>query len=584
MGSTVIELSAISSITRKINSRMPLGILLSNILDVAKELANAEGASILLSDKKTGDLIFNIVIGEKGNIIRGEKVPKGKGIAGMVAKTCQAMIVNDSQNDPHFFHEIDQKSNFKTRNVLCLPMIVIDETVGVLEIVNAINREGFDEDDLNRSLYLADQAAIAINSRQLFDELNRKIEEVTALYKISQSVAFADPNDDLLEGILSSITGALRVEKASLAIYDKKNHSLKLEASIGLPLEKGSWIAMEKSVAGHIFKTGEPLIVSDLQTDADNKFISHGSYKTGSFISIPVFYKNKTMGVLSLADRLDKGGFDTSDFQILSTIASQIAEIYQNLMNQKNMENQKKLAREIEIAAEIQKKNLPVLPAEVYGHQIAAFNRPAKEVGGDFYDYFPIDDTTYGVLVADIAGKGIPAALYMGSVRNIIRAERRSYYAPKDLFQSTNRHIYRESESGMFLTAVYMVIQTKNRNILFANSGHGNQLLFRGQTGEAISLQASGRPLGVTEDSTYEQGSVDYQPGDILLLFTDGVSEFLGGENLDIDIGEERLINIARQFLDKTPERLIKALKRYVDQYKGNKEFLDDFTIVAIKF
>lgn len=580
----MIELSVLTSINKKINSKMPLATLLANILDVAKELANAEGCSLLLTDKKTGDLIFNIVIGEKGNIIRGEKVPKGKGIAGKVAETGEPMIVNDTSSNPHFFHDIDRKSKFTTKNVLCLPMIIIDEMVGVLEIVNAKNPEGFNQDDLERSHYLADQAAIAINSRQLMDELNEKIEELTALYKISQSVAFADPSVDILDDIIRSLASALKVEKASLAIYDEQNDTLKIEASVGLPIEKGSWIEMEKSIAGYIYKSGEPLIVSNINEDVSQDFESLGSYKTGSFISIPVFYKNKNMGVLSLADRFDNKDFDTDDFQILSTISSQIAEIHQNLVNQKDIEKQKKLAREIEIAAEIQKKNLPILPDTIYGHHISALNRPAKEVGGDFYDYFPIDESTYGVLVADIAGKGIPAAIYMGSVRNIIRAERRNHPYPKDLFASTNNHIFKESETAMFLTAVYMVINTKAKKIYFSNSGHSNQFLFRSGSNEVIPLKGGGKPLGVMEDSQYEQGEVEYNHEDMLVLFTDGVSEFLGGENLDIDHGEERLINISRHFLKRGPKRLIKALSRFVDQYSENNEFLDDFTIVAIKF
>lgn len=580
----MIELSVLTSINKKINSRMSLSTLLANILDVAKELANAEGSSLLLTEKKSGDLIFNIVIGEKGNIIRGEKVPKGKGIAGHVAATGEPMIVNNTEESPYFFHDIDHKSNFTTNNILCLPMIVIEEMVGVLEIVNAKDKDGFDEEDLERSRYLADQAAIAINNRQLMDELNKKIEELTALYKISQSVAFADPSIDILEDIIQSLASALNVEKASLAIYDEQNNTLKIEASVGLPVEKGTWIEMEKSIAGHIYHSGEPLIVSDISQDVSQEFQSPGDYKTGSFISIPVFYKNKNMGVLSLSDRLDNVDFGTDDFQILSTIASQIAEIHQNLMNQKDIEKQRKLAREIEIAAEIQKKNLPVLPEFIYGHRVSALNRPAKEVGGDFYDYFPIDDTKYGVLLADIAGKGIPAAIYMGSVRNIIRAERINYSYPKDLFASTNNHIFKESETGMFLTAVYMVINTKEKKIYYSNSGHANQFLFRAKTRETIALKGAGRPLGVLEDSQYEQGVAEYETGDMLVLFTDGVSEFLGGENLDVDRGEERLKNIALNFLDRGPQRLTKALSRFVDQYSENNEFLDDFTIFSIKF
>ncbi len=149
-----INLTKISLINRKITSPMKLPDLLTVILDIAKELVNAEGASLLLADEETDDLIFNIVQGGRGEI-KGDRLPKGMGIAGSVAQTGKSIIANDAQKDTRFFKDIDSKYNFHTRNIIAVPMKVMDRLVGVLEAINSLERDVFDEWDEKLLNYLA---------------------------------------------------------------------------------------------------------------------------------------------------------------------------------------------------------------------------------------------------------------------------------------------------------------------------------------------------------------------------------------------------------------------------------------------
>lgn len=563
---------------------MQLPELLNAILDVAKYLVNSRGISLLLTDPETGDLVFTIVSGVGHDIIMKEKVPFGKGIVGTVAQTGQPMIVNNPQKDPRFFKEIDSKSNFITINILCVPMMVRGVLVGVLEAVNSTDKDGFDEWDKKLLSYIADQAAIAVFNRKLLDELTNRIAEITALYEITQAVTNTKKNDDVLNTIIQAIANSLEYEKCSLAIFDPVKYKMILKASYGFPesILPGTEIDMENSIVGQVYKTGDPIMVKDREKDIAIPVPRESNYATKSFISAPVRYQNTIIGVLNITDKKDGSPFDSINLRTISTIANHVGEAYQNVQYHKNLEAQKRLAQEIDIAAEIQKRILPKFPPVYKSHKMAAFNKPAKEVGGDFYDFYPTDNNKYAVLVGDVSGKGIPAALFMGSAKNIIRAEMRINSKPASVLYNSNKYIYEDSEYGMFVTLFYALIDVQNNIFTYGNAGHNDQFLFTGPQKEIIRLNARGKVLGPSPDAAYEEKVAYYKPGDMLVIFTDGVTEYLGER--DIEKGESRLIDICLKNFSLDPCDFLDFFKNDLAINTLDNDFMDDFTIVCIKF
>ncbi|HPC42886.1 MAG TPA: SpoIIE family protein phosphatase [Spirochaetota bacterium] len=566
---------------------MSLAELLKAIMDAAKELLESEGCSLLLADQKTGDLIFDVVIGDKGDIIRGERVPKGKGIAGIVASSMEPIIVDDPHHDDRWYHAIDRKYQFNTKNLLCVPMQVMGDFVGVLEVVNTVGRDRYDVHDLEKAEYIANQAAIAINNRRLYDELTNRIEELTALYEVAQSISLAGPDDDVIDNICKSLAKSMKVGRVSIIFFDENEGRLTIESAFGLPesIVKSCDIDINSSIAGHVFRSGDPMMVSDINREIPSDMVVPGrNYKTDSFISVPIQYKNKTIGVLSCADKNNGKYFDSFDLRIVTMICSQVSQIYTNLVNQKITENQRILSRDIDIAAEIQKKILRGIPASFNNHMLAAFTRPARSVGGDFYDFSKLNDNKYSILVADISGKGIPAALFMGSALNVVRAERRIDSSPAGLLKNANRYIFQDSEYGMFVTLFYAVIDSHNNLITYASAGHNDQMLVRSRTREVIMLNADGKALGLSDDENFEERVILYEPGDFLILFTDGVTECFGGDLMDLEHGERMLAEIALRFIDYDPDKLIDYLKEHFKTVTRDTDFVDDITVLAIKF
>jgi serine phosphatase RsbU (regulator of sigma subunit) len=584
---STIDIALVSSINKKINSGMKLAGLLSSIMEVAREILYSEGSSILLTDRITGDLIFNVVIGEKGEIIKGQRVPRGKGIAGIASETKKALIINDVQSDPNFFNGIDESTDFRTRNLIALPMVVRDDTVGVLEVVNSKRGEGFNSLDFEKAQYIADLAAIAITNRQLLDDLSNRVDELSSLYEIANSISYAEKNEKLLDVISDTLYRTMKIQRISIILYDKESETLRIASARGLSpsIKPGMSIDTERSISGIVFRNIDPLIVTDIESELPGNLPrSGGTYKTSSFLSTPIVYQNKALGVFNLSDRENGSAFDLNDLRVASSVAAQIAEAYQNFLNEKEKEIRRRLEQEIDIAAGIQKKILPVLPEKYAGHSLAAYNLPAKAVGGDFYDFMKFDDNKYAVVMADISGKGIPAALFMGSARNVVRAETRINSSPSAMLESANRLIYDDSEFGMFVTLFYGLIDAHNRIIRYGSAGHNNQLLIKKKTGEKIVLKAGGKPLGMFDDTKFEEKILMYDEGDLLLLFTDGVVECLGEDELDIEMGEWKLAEIALDNIETEPGEIISRIKKFTSANPMDEDFRDDFTIMIIKF
>ena len=563
---------------------MELPELLKVILGVAKDIVNAEGSSLLLTDPKSGDLIFNVVSGGKKEIT-GEKVPKGSGIAGTVFDTGKPLIVNDVKSDTRHFDGIDKKFSFNTKSILCVPMEMQGKLLGVLEAVNAVGRDGFSDWDQELLQYIAEHAAIAIYNRMLYDDLTSRIKELSTLYEISQSISFADPDENIFNDIIITLADSLEVEKASIMFYDSSKQKFILTASYGLPGNISSMSEMpdEDSVSCHVKNSGDTLIVSDFQKEVTFPYEKRERlYKTGAFISTPIRLNNEIIGVLNLADKKNGLDFTSFDHQVISTIGTSIAGIYKELTYQKKIKAQKRLSYEINVAAEIQRKILPIIPPEFSGHQFGAFNKPAKEIGGDFYDFLKFEDNKYAVLVADVSGKGIPAALFMGTARNIIRAETRFSNQPGRLLTTANQYIYEDSEHGMFVTVFYTLIDPYNNLLYYGNAGHNDQLLIKAKTGKIEKLNAGGKALGLKVDSKYEEKAVLFEKGDSVVLFTDGVLEYLG--NGDIEKGEKVLIEKAIDNMDKHPSEFIDIYRSGLEKTDPDDDVIDDFTILSIKF
>ncbi len=241
---------------------------------------------------------------------------------------------------------------------------------------------------------------------------------------------------------------------------------------------------------------------------------------------------------------------------------------------------------ELQIAAEIQKSFLPETIPQIPGLEVAARNVMAKEVGGDFFDVIPyeimsLEKGTHGLLVADVSGKGVPAALFMALSRIVVRVNALWHHDPAKVIYHSNNTITQDSKSGMFVTLFFGMLNEKDRTFTYVNAGHNPPLIFRSHDGTVEKLLPTGICLGVIENEEYESRTVTIQKGDVLIMYTDGVTESINTkEEL---FGENRLIDIGRSNAHLSAQGILEQILSSVKEFSKDMPQFDDITLLVVK-
>ncbi|HUU76448.1 MAG TPA: SpoIIE family protein phosphatase [Methanoregulaceae archaeon] len=256
----------------------------------------------------------------------------------------------------------------------------------------------------------------------------------------------------------------------------------------------------------------------------------------------------------------------------INIMISRIREISEELEREK---------AELRIAADIQKIFLPRSLPRLKNFDIAAENVPAKEVGGDFYDFIPLEDSTLGIVIADVAGKGIPAALFMALSRSIVRAIATADNDVRETIEESNDLITADAVSGMFVTLFYGVLDENSKVLSYVNAGHNPPLHYQVRSHRIVPLMPTGIVLGVEPDMKYSVGQVEFHTGDLLVMYTDGVTEAFNEEGEQF--GEDRLVEIIRENQHLDACMILDLIRDAVERFCGTYPQSDDITLVVIK-
>ncbi|NLE04958.1 MAG: PP2C family protein-serine/threonine phosphatase, partial [Crenarchaeota archaeon] len=240
-----------------------------------------------------------------------------------------------------------------------------------------------------------------------------------------------------------------------------------------------------------------------------------------------------------------------------------------------------RLIKELEIAKGIQQSFLPEIEPKITGIDIAASNIPAREVGGDFYDFIPIRENVWGLAIADVSGKGVPAALFMALSRTLIRASATGNQNISQAIERANDLICADAKTGMFVTLFYAILDAKKRNLKYVNAGHNPPLLFKKNSGDIILLKAQGIALGVIDGVKLQELEIQVESGDIITLFTDGVIEAI--DKKEEQFGQHRLLKIIEENHNLQAKEIIKKIEEAVTDFSGGQPQFDDITLMILK-
>jgi sigma-B regulation protein RsbU (phosphoserine phosphatase) len=419
-----------------------------------------------------------------------------------------------------------------------------------------------------------------------FSDSQRQTRNLNALLRVSKALASEIRLDDLLQVIVEKAAEVMDADRATLFLYDETRNELwskttqKLEIKeIRLPLGVG--------IAGTVAKTRTAINIPDTYADArfDPDFDKETGYRTRSILCLPLIGSgDRLIGVIQVLNKKDQEVFNEADESLLSglsahvTVALERARLIEAYVEKQRMEETLKLAHDIQMS--MVPKIFPPFP-DRSEFDIFATLAPAKEVGGDFYDFFFIDNDHLCFAVGDVSGKGVPASLFMAVTKTLFRATASNGGTPGEILARLNAEICRDNESCMFVTLFCAILNIRTGQVDYSNGGH-NLPYHLYQRGVSPLENLGGRVLGLVEQSPYASGRMVLAPGEALLLYTDGVTEAM--DSRERLYSDQRLAEFLASNHGSSPRQIVDDLVSDVRSFAGAAPQSDDITALALRY
>ena len=335
-------------------------------------------------------------------------------------------------------------------------------------------------------------------------------------------------------------------------------------------------LKMGEGIIGYVAAKGEPVISPDVQHDP--RYVNARS-ETRSEMVAPIISNDEVIGVFDLeSDHVN--AYTPDDLQVLMLLASQVAIIIEKVMLHEQLVEKKRLEGQLEVARQVQLELLPPGDPDVEGFDISAYNFSTEEVSGDYYDWVRIYDDQIGMVIADVSGKGVPAALLMAFLRASLRSAIHIGYAPHISMAKVNYLLWESIERNQFVTAFYGVLDASNKTLAYTNAGH-NPPLILDRDGNTRFIERGGLPLGMFRDTRYYEYYVSIEPGQVIVLYTDGVTEASNPEG--VEYGRERLASAVLAAQNLSAREMISSIHRDVINWTRGRGANDDITFFIIK-
>jgi phosphoserine phosphatase RsbU/P len=409
-------------------------------------------------------------------------------------------------------------------------------------------------------------------------------QELNAMRTVSEVMTSQIQLDDLLALILNKLVTTIDAERGTIYLVDEAAGELwsrVLLEDVG-PLSEIR-VKIGDGFAGHVAATGEVLNIPDAYQDPrfNPEFDKVSGFRTRSILTAPMLNpQQKIIGVVQLLNK--RGGpFTFRDERLLIAMASQAAISIENARLYRQEMQQEIMRRELETAHSIQASFLPDAIPQVEGWDIGALWCPIRSVAGDFYDFYQLDDGRLAAVIADVSGKGIPAALFMALSVTVLRFGMTLNLAPDEVTSRANEMIISEQRSRMFATTWMGYIALDTGELDFASGGHNPALIYRAATDTCEYISASGVAVGIFKGAEYQLERTRLNPGDVLVLYTDGITEVINDQ--EEEFGEERLEALVRQYRDRSAQELADLILDAINVFAGDQELFDDATLVIIK-
>ena len=612
---------------RVVNLSYLLIELLQTIVHTVCENLACDKCSIALLDKSGKDQIIHSARDAEGNFkTRTQQYSRG-GVTTEVIALGEPVLVEDLEQDTRFTEELFKKrALYSTPSFISAPVNVKGEILAVINAADKRDGSSFTRKDLTKLVVIAQHIARALsanirpdvdaenvemlllrgssahrvaNERDAMSEylremsgalektrleLNRKQSEISILYNVGKVIRATFAIEELLRMIVDMVTQSLNCKRGSILLVDDKNGDLLVKGVLGREESQveNKRLTERGAVTQAILSSSHSLLINkdgdedQFFTDEDEK-----GYNTRSFLSVPIKNKDQVVAILNVTDKESREDFNADDQRLLEILADQASITIENFRLSEQLVEKERMERELEIAHSIQVNLLPEQTPDIPQTELDARSIPAKAVGGDYYDVFKIDEFRWGLAMGDVSGKSVPAALLMVMIRSLLRANAAGSPSSADVVSRVNRMIIPDLDPAMFVTLFYGIFDTQTRELVYTNAGHNYPLLISAATAEVSELHTDDLIVGMFEDYEYRERTVKLEPGDLLVLYTDGITEARNEQ--DEPFGDRRLLDTVCLSDSDHCTDVVQKVFSSVLAFAGSRAPYDDMTLMVLR-
>lgn len=558
-------------VSQATSETLDLDQLLSSVAEIIQEVIPYDLFAILLYSEKARGLTVRHAIGHRDEIMRSLTIPLGEGITGTAAAQRQPILVRDVRNEPRYLSALDA-----VRAELAAPMLVRGKLVGVIDL-ESTRLNAFSEQDKALLTLIASRVGVSIDNARLYRRVASQNRTLRVLAHLSQEFSSILDLDELLTKISSTIRALINFDSFSIFLVDSERKQLNRLFSQRFDARSTvQTIEIGKGITGTAAQTRETIRVPD--TLADPRYISsHPDVR--SEVAVPLVSQDQVIGVMDLES--NKLGFFTEDHvKALSLLAPQIASSVENARLYEELAlREQRMQDDLRAAYKLQSVLLPREAPDFAGLQGGLKARPAREISGDLYDFYEHGDDYSLIAFGDVSGKGAAAALYGALVSGLLRILAPRRQSPAQLMKLLNETLLERKVDAQYATLLLMLWDSRAKIFTMSNAGALPPRICR--AGEIIDPMIEGVPLGLLDDRDYDQVEFQTQPGDLVLLYSDGIEDQLGAG--DKDFGRDRLMRRLRRSWMLAPQELVQAIFDDIDRFRGSNALTDDQTLIALK-
>lgn len=579
---------------------------------VLTEVLHAERWSIMLRTEL--DVIrISLAKGLPKEVIQQTQLKLGEGIAGRVALDASPVLYRNVQ------YELGMTSGgrYGSQSAISVPIVLRGSVLGVINLSEKRTADGsvgeFDEFDLTLALMAANQAALMIDIvgalktaspdpevEQYFKQRFRQspynsfevLMQASAFDLLSRVTDLMTVSGDLDQVLGAALNGAcdlLNASRGSVMLCDRDQAELRVRASIGLQSELAEQVRVKPGhgIAGRVLQSGEALLLANApqaRLGSPNGDPQSERYRNQSALCVPLAIHGRVLGVINLNDRRDERDFSDNDLYIARVIANQAAVAISAAQLLKESVEAAEIQRLMDLAHDIQANLLPAQP-NLAGVDVAGRSEPCASAGGDYIDYFegpPIaSDRPAPLYLAcgDVSGHGVGAALIMAMGRAFLRALLRQNRDLASVMYEMNNLIEADTPTGQFMTLFVGVLEPDTGRLRYASAGHDPALLYRARTDEVSETKSTGLPLGMFEKQDYEVSELAIEPGDLLMLSTDGIAE--ASDLHGSFYGRERVKQDLRELHGLSSAEVVGRVEERVLDFTRPKALTDDLSLIV---